>query len=881
MHLGLIRMKIRLKLKVFNLFFLIYFFIFNFSPLKSEDLNFLNSIPFSTSISDSNDILECSNLFSTKVFSFFTPRSSTYKLEDLTSYDLSSDEAKIKSLLHISTYIPTIFNHDIEQIMEFLNTQLLIQKYLKQISDYKKSFLDRPGYLEIRIQSNPSSNHTVYDTNPISTSKWSHKLYEILNRVALTNSTRLTLRQLIDKYLETFISQKTTSSAIISAILSFLSQDQKKEFLSPESTLDDKILWIKQNLNDTFPDSFKTQKFNFNPDLSTKENVIQFLTVELYLTSLLTLYCALENNLSIQHHPFNSAFLRYIGVNNFSFLTLLALSNRPFYLDSKISSIITESELPQTKTKTFSKISSLLSKSIISGIKPYMKKNTFQQQKNVNLILVEVPPNIGVLRGFVGGDCSTSVSFPYPNDPYERIFFIYSQDSDILGYLSTTEVDTPRGKMLYLNTISGARISTLMAESIIESLEILKEKLQVSFIGFPPDTKLSSLINYDQIKQAYNHKSKQHDTEEISYQKPHIRSHLERFEQHNSGFYDHRSSNQSAYIYTVESDSWLKIRTSISTVTHTKRPSLQKRGLYLLYKVILKKNLLSSNFLSMSLDFFNSYTQSELIDIIYNKDRLSISDYQEKIFKIFGFIPALSEMPQEAIIRSSSTLPLSFMQESSLFFTDDFLYKDSTDYLIGKLKDYIESHKNNLSINQGIKVLTPFFIGKTSIYYTLFKVKNEIMLDSNTQAPTYDLYEAKDHFYPKLLVSDLSCIPSIHGYKDKSQNKNKNQNQNPIQDLFSPTSSSSWYILLTKGGKQALMSPSGVISLDFRYNTITYVDGIFLIVSLNGKYGVIDYTGAPIQPLIYDSLEVDHHSSIVTKDEDHNPQEVQTYFYFY
>lgn len=870
------KIKIKLKLKIFNLTLITYFLVFSFSPLKSLDLNFLNSTSFSVSIPDSTDILECTDLFSSNVFSFFMPRSSTYRLEDLTTYDLSSNEAKIKSLLHIANYIPTIFDNDPEQILDLLDIQNLTQKHLQALSDYKETFLDRPGYISIHIQSNPSSNHTVYDTDPVSTNKWSQKLYETLNRVALTNSAGLTLRQLIDKYLETFISQKTTSSAIISAILSFLSQDQKKEFLSSESTLDDKIQWIKQNLNDSFPDSFKTKNFNFNPDLSTKENVIQFLTVELYLTSLLTLYCAIENNLSIQHYPFYPTFLRYMGVNNFSFLTLLALSNRPFYLDSKISSIITESKLPQAKTHL--KISKVLSKSIISEIKPYMKKTTFQQQKTVNLKLIEVPPNIGVLRGFVGGDCSTSLSFPYPNDPYERIFFIYSQDSDILGYLSTTEVDTPRGKMLYLNTISGARISTLMAESIIESLEILKEKLQVSFIGFPPDTKLSSLINYDQIKLAYSHKSKQNDAEEISYQKPHIRSHLERFEYHNGGFYDHRSTNQIAYIYTRESDSWLNISTSISAVTHTKRHILQKRGIYLLYKTSVKKKIFTPNLLPSSLDFFTSYTQSELIDIIYNKDRLSLSDYQEKIFTIFGFVPSLSDMPQEAIIRSSSRFPLSFMQHSSLFYTDDFLYEDSTNYLISKLKNYIESHRNDLSINQGIKVLTPLpIISKTSLYYTLFRVQDEITLASDKQAKTYDLYQAADHFHPKLLVSDLSCIPSIHGYKDKSQNKN----QNTIQDLFSPTSSSSWYILLTKGGKQALMSPSGVISLDFRYNTITYVDGIVLIVSLNGKYGVIDYTGAPIKPLIYDSLEVDHHSSIVTKDEDNNLQEVQTYFYFY
>ena len=321
-------------------------------------------------------------------------------------------------------------------------------------------------------------------------------------------------------------------------------------------------------LDDSFPSSFKNERFNFNPNISTKENVVTILQDEMYLVSLLVLYCALDNPYQISDLPFTIELLSTLKVSSFSQAQLLALTNKKTYLYNRLSKLFETIKLKRSIQPY--NFNNLLSRLVISGIKPYIQKINHQEQRSIDLTLKEVPPRIGVLRGLVGKDCSSRLSFSYPNDPYERVFFIYNNKGEVLGYLSSTEVDSPLGKVLYLITLSGPTISTLMAESIIDALDSIKEHLGVNYIGLPPHNHPHVLLEHYQIRTAYNHKSSNKNLTQIFYQKPHIRKDLEKFQLLNEGSYDHQESNTTADLYIRPQDIPLNLTVLISALDHRK-----------------------------------------------------------------------------------------------------------------------------------------------------------------------------------------------------------------------------------------------------------------------------------------------------------------------
>ena len=497
------------------------------------------------------------------------PRSYYYNLDDLSYFDIQSEQSKVNVLRTISYYIPTLYTHNLTEIISIINAQNILLDRLKSIPDYFSSFLQRKNYVEIEIKSNSISTSYLYDTNFELTTRWSSRLNKTIENIIESNPNN-TLKELIEKYLYRFLANATSSSSIIAAITSFLTPEQKKAFLFYKTSQQSKINWIEIFLDNSFPSSFKTERFNFNPDVSTKENVVTILTDEMYLVALLVLYCSLDNPYQISGLPLTKELLSDIDINSFSQLQLLSLTDKKVYLPTRLSKLLDTIKV-EGFPNSFNPIN-MLSRLVISGIKPYIHRSSQQKlQKSINLILKEVPPRIGVLRGLVGKDCSSRLSLPYPNDPYERVFFIYNKEGEILGYLSSTEVDSQVGKVLYLITLSGPKISTLMAEAIIDALDSIKEQLGVSYIGLPPYTHPHVLLEHFQIRTAYDHKASNQNFTPIFYQKPHIRKILENFQLLNEGSYDHQEANTIADLYIKPCDIPLPITVLVSPIDHRKK----------------------------------------------------------------------------------------------------------------------------------------------------------------------------------------------------------------------------------------------------------------------------------------------------------------------
>jgi len=181
---------------------------------------------------------------------------------------------------------------------------------------------------------------------------------------------------------------------------------------------------------------------------------------------------------------------------------------------------------------------------------------TYQETVENTVKIEEIPPPIAILRGMISGDCASRYSFPYPNDPNERVFVVNGSDGERRGTLSATvlEVDTPSGrkeKGLYLITIAGQKMRAGDVELIFQGLEKVKGELGVDHIVLPEAKNIPALINYSTVAGIYlKHIRENKGTQRLHYQKQPIRKAIEDFQSDfNTGNYDHMDHNQQGVIF--------------------------------------------------------------------------------------------------------------------------------------------------------------------------------------------------------------------------------------------------------------------------------------------------------------------------------------------
>ncbi len=145
-------------------------------------------------------------------------------------------------------------------------------------------------------------------------------------------------------------------------------------------------------------------------------------------------------------------------------------------------------------------------KSIEREIKRHQEVVTERTQVSENkLTLVEVHPSIGVFRGYIGGDCSSSQCFGYPYSSKERVFFILNKRGEDVGYLNGAMVNTTvDGKKAFLvNGLAGARISKEMATIIFAGLSKSSQALGVDEVLILNQENHLSHLDYTEIRRAF------------------------------------------------------------------------------------------------------------------------------------------------------------------------------------------------------------------------------------------------------------------------------------------------------------------------------------------------------------------------------------------
>ncbi len=149
-------------------------------------------------------------------------------------------------------------------------------------------------------------------------------------------------------------------------------------------------------------------------------------------------------------------------------------------------------------------------KNLLYHIKNFTQQTRMYESQVTNQItLQEVPPRLGIFRGLINGDCSTKYSFPYPNDPSERVFWIRDADNKIKGSVSTTVVDITdqqgqKSKGLYVITVAGPTVTTEDTELVFRALDREKHLFGAHHLLLPQMNKIENLINFSDIRGAYN-----------------------------------------------------------------------------------------------------------------------------------------------------------------------------------------------------------------------------------------------------------------------------------------------------------------------------------------------------------------------------------------
>lgn len=184
------------------------------------------------------------------------------------------------------------------------------------------------------------------------------------------------------------------------------------------------------------------------------------------------------------------------------------------------------------------------------------------------LTIKEQNPLLSIFRGCTGGDCSSQRSFPYPNNPEERTFFVYGKGNKVKGYVNAIEIVGDDGKKhLYVNTISGSHINSLDTELIFRMLDLEKEKLGVSKIILPAEEVLDSLINFPPILQVFKKYVTGSKKVNINYQHQEIRTAIEKFvSDFNDGDYDHMLNNKTGTILSSEAHKFSEVKTEYNRV---------------------------------------------------------------------------------------------------------------------------------------------------------------------------------------------------------------------------------------------------------------------------------------------------------------------------
>ncbi|OFZ80617.1 MAG: hypothetical protein A2583_10920 [Bdellovibrionales bacterium RIFOXYD1_FULL_53_11] len=287
-----------------------------------------------------------------------------------------------------------------------------------------------------------------------------------------------------------------------------------------------------------------------------------------------------------------------------------------------------------------------LRKQSADGVLDYFKSYAARTEQTVSKIeggvtLKEVPGWIGIFRGCTGGDCATQFSFPYPNDPNERVFFVYDNEGRLKGYASGTIVEVKGKKSFYLITVSGSRISASDTKMIIDGLNGSLKELGVQQLVLPTKENLTKLMNFPEVSGVFeSYVTDAAAVEvEIKYTNPEIRGKIQGFEgDYNSGKYDHMSRNTRGRVIPPPDgkQQYLQKTVSVHAMPPESRiPATRQNALEFIMELwASNRSHQAKEVIKMAGLDSEKPAIEKLFSLMANEDGLTVSKHQEEVTRL-------------------------------------------------------------------------------------------------------------------------------------------------------------------------------------------------------------------------------------------------------
>jgi hypothetical protein len=562
-----------------------------------------------------------------------------------------SEMDKVKILLAINKEIPELFANasrfDID-ILKILEDQTQLQQLLLQDPRFLERW-NQKQLMSIEIIINDPSEKTI-QTKQLkreSVKEWKVKLLKKCKEILQSNQN---LQQLtIDKITSL---NKFTSAGFLNGLILNLPPSSQVAIREIQKKSD--IIQIESYLENHLPVTLKNFKSN-PPEINfSRKYLIErwktLIAIEKDAQTFLDLLLFTEN----RNVPLSTFANQIEQLSDADFVTLAD----PDYQKNALRKLFNHEKLK-----------------IINFYKNYLRIQLNQTEiitstlvEGYKITLKEQNPNLAIFRGCTGGDCSSQNSFPFPNDPNERVFYIYDKENRLKGYLSGTMLTDPQGETnLYINTIAGNRVNAIDTEMIFQAIFQERLSLGVASIILPNSKNLPSLINFPLIRSVYNDAISNRPETQIYYRDQDLRKIIEKFKSiHNVGDYDHMDQNLSGVTYSPLEKSRLSLKTTVTNIDNVFNVSLAAEKIDASAFLELRLNLLNSGNIELSDKItsatFTGHDQAllnEVIEIIQGKIILTTAEIENKmdsLSKHFNISPLQLKMIQEKYLLNAYLL---------------------------------------------------------------------------------------------------------------------------------------------------------------------------------------------------------------------------------
>lgn len=346
-----------------------------------------------------------------------------------------------------------------------------LESLRRNFPDYDKWAKEKPDPITISIDQKTTVNELAYVLLPEPYQNLQNHVRTKLQKLISENQAR-TNETLVEKLLDRVYREMGNSllngneaiRGMITGVLQAVPKDKRAEiFKVGDPTAQLKMIRELNISEGTFRQSrFQAERYGMNSQTTTLNDVLSIIEVKInsqfeFLTQL-GLLAVLKRVSNQQLQLFNS-----LDLNK------LLLPSDFNFLDKDASSGL--SDIHAEIAKRFPESIANLSKTFMQSVAAIPKQWFHKTMASVEVLqpymkIVEVHPYLGIYRGCLGGDCSTTHSSMYPYSPWEHVFFIQVQGK-FVGYVSATRVTTYDETALYLKDVTGRNLTADQAEAVV------------------------------------------------------------------------------------------------------------------------------------------------------------------------------------------------------------------------------------------------------------------------------------------------------------------------------------------------------------------------------------------------------------------------------